>query len=590
MANLQMIRAGYTAGEAKDVVTGRSLTKESALVITPDAELEYEPAGEISDDAEGAPDVRLNIFNWSKTELLRKRDAGEYTSSIRSERDGKIAKEYDHLALTFSAEESRALTGNPDAQAKILEAVKAVTRGARGGQKAALITDVHFDTSNAHVHFLLHRYAVDTVGKKIDVSDDLSKRSEASDFLNRLNKEMEIRGMPVLNDFRLSDGSGLMNDVNRSEAKAAVSDMVEEAGGKPVLVAKSDLSGIKIEHAALVRLEENSRSEAEKAQSEIIRLQKAQAEAIQRVTLAQQAQAALIERDEAVEKAAAAEATKLEALALAAERDAARIASELEARAAEVERDKLAERAMTLQSALEDAVSEKTELKAQVLDLSSELSIEVEKGEQQEKVIENLTVEKSGLELQITELSADLTAAANHIDEQRAQIMQQIDLAKSQASMLEQQRVMIDTLAVQVKTQAETISAAEAERARQAEEIARLATEKEAAAQALAAAAAEKSSMADDLAAAAVDREAQLNEIARLEKIATENAESAATLSEELTEKDEEIQLLLNRIAALEKQTQELLDADTTAAPASKKPAPTDDDDNNNDGGAAPGR
>lgn len=448
MATIQMIRAGYSAQEAEQASQSTSMLKDDAEVITPEEELDAAP---------GDNEARRKIFDYSKSHLLNLKAQG-WDTKIRAEREGfGPAREYDHLSIGFTAEETRYLKDDVDAQKRLMDAIRAVTKSETGAQKAAIITKPHFDTANAHVHVLLHRHAVDKSAQRIEQSDDLSKRSNASAFLDRLNNELEKRGLQKMTDFRLQDGSGLMMDVSKSQAKAEVAQKIEDAGGVSVMRADSSLTNVSVERESLVKLEHEARADAERAQMEMQRLQAVQQAAIERLTLAQQAQAALAERDTLT---AERDGLASERDALTAERDG--LVSERDTLSAE--NAQLAERTMQQQAEIEQQRETIEQSKSEIERISEELAgergarealageLEAEKRERATlaKEVENVKAEVSKRDEQIQSQQSQLDEMRRELDQMKELAQQQRDLAQQQSVVMQQQSTQIET----VKTEA----------------------------------------------------------------------------------------------------------------------------------------
>lgn len=454
MAHIQMIRAGYSAAEARQATQGASFEKEDGEVLTPD---------EIVDLKAGSEDFRKNaenLFNYEKAHLLDLKSQG-WDTSIRKEREGfGPAREYDHLVVGFTAEETRYYRDNADAQAKLMDAARAMTK-TEAGQKSALITAPHMDTANGHMHIMMHRHPVDVGNQKIGVGDDLSKRSNASAFLDRFNDEMEKRGLQRMNDFRLQDGSGLMHDVSKAEAKESVADMIRESGGVAARV-EHDLVSMQagVERESLVRLETSARVDAERIEVEIQRLRDAQQSAVERVTLAQQAQAALAERDNlkgTIEQQAGQIGEQQAAIA---ERDTqiGNLGAQMEKQGQQLE--EVGQRALAQSIKLEEMGEKVENLTGELAEVTGELAEvtgELEEVTGKSKALgEELGSARNTIahqEQEIASLTTDRERLTGELADTRALVAEQRSMLEDMRGMMAEQRQQIEAQRAQITEQ-----------------------------------------------------------------------------------------------------------------------------------------
>lgn len=460
MATIQMIRAGYSAQEARASAMGTASKGkyDEAEIITPEEQIDSEPLSE--DERKTA---REKMYEYDKAKLLELKAQG-WDTKIRAEREGfGPAREYDHLSVGFTAEETRYLKDNPEAQQKLMEALREATKSPSGAQKSAIITKPHFDTANAHVHIMLHRHAVDVANKRIEQSDDLSKRSNASAFLERLNGELDKRGLQKMTDFRLQDGSGLMVDVSKNQAKAEVAGKIEQAGGVSVMRADVSLANVAVERESLVKLEHEARAEAERAQMEIQRLEQQQQAAIERLTLAQQAQAALIERDSLT---AERDGLKTERDTLAAERDS--VVAERNALAEQ--NAQLEERTMQQSSEIERQREEIESTKAEIERINEELGTERSAREATAQELarekaerEKLAAEVGQVKAEVSKRDEQIAAQQAQIDELRRELDQMKEIANQQREIAQQQREVMQQQSTQVAAAQNDAAAARTE-------------------------------------------------------------------------------------------------------------------------------
>lgn len=450
MATIQMIRQGYTAAEAEAAMNGYSWDKEEVEVVTPEEELHAK---------EGDGETRARLFDFQKSKLLELKEAG-FNTTIRKEREGfGPSREYDHLSIGFTAEETRHFRDNPEAAEKLADAIREASKGQGGAMKSFAMTRPHFDTQHGHVHIMLHRFAVDLSARRIENGDDISKRSNAAAFLDRLNAALDARGLPKMSDFRNQEGQGVHADVKSQEAKLQVADQIEEAGG--IAVQRADappLSSISVEQDSLAKMEGVARGEAERLQVEIMKLQEAQRQAVERVMLAQQAQAALAERDTLKKTISDLENTKAEL-----EGKAAGLEHQVESQAAIIEsldgRVQAAEAQIEGQQAqineqlatLQERYNQILERDEKISELNQEIGTLQEENQslngkvnELQSTVEAMGVERDQLTEQIETVARDRDAIRNELSTTKADLAATRETMASQSELLKQMRAELD--------------------------------------------------------------------------------------------------------------------------------------------------
>lgn len=443
MAHIQMIRAGYSSAEARQsTAVASGLEKyEDALVITPDGVF----------DTKRDQDAREHLFDFEKSKLLELKAEG-WDTSIRKEREGfGAAREYDHMVVGFTAEETRYYRGNPDAQEKLQEALVAMTK-TESGQKSAVISRPHFDTANGHVHITLHRFPVNVDDHKIGVADDLSKRSNASAFMDRFNGELEARGLQKMQDFRLMDGSGLMQDVSKSEAKETVADMIRAEGGVASRV-EHTLDSVAVERESLIKLETSGRVDAERIEIEIQKLRDSQNQAVERVTLAQQAQAALAERD-SLKGTIEQQAGQIGELQTGiAERDTQ--IGNLEGQIAEQgqQLDEVGQRALAQSIKLEELGEKVENLTGELEEVAGELDEERGKAKALGEELGSARDTIAHQEQEIASLNTDRERLTGELADTRALVAEQRAMLEDMRGMMAEQRQQIEAQRAQITEQ-----------------------------------------------------------------------------------------------------------------------------------------
>ena len=443
-----MIGAGLTAEQARAVEQSQSLHDDIETVILPDAESsafdanrraeEARKNGEELSELEEAnirgnhailQQTRGDFWDWKKSRLLERKEAG-WSTSIRSDRNGQPPKEYDHFVVGFSAEETAFYRDDIARQKALIDAIKASSRDA-DGQHAVMISKPHFNTANGHVHVLMHRHAVDVNTQSIGVGVDLGKRSEANQFLERLNEELIKRELPQMRDFRLQDGKSSRMDVVNQQAREEVQTRIQEAGAVPArdpdALERLKAMANTTDAERIAQLAEIARREAESKQAQINRLMQEQEEAIERVKLAQEAQAILMQRDD-----------------MQATIDA------LQARQAE-----LIESNQALNAELEQLTQRSQEQEQQIVDLSQNLS-------NAQNTIAEKNQEIEGLNLDFDNLQTELYSEQERVHAQVQQIAQLSQQIESMQISINQDTEIIANLSNQrdeLQAQNETLKA-----------------------------------------------------------------------------------------------------------------------------------
>ncbi len=125
-----------------------------------------------------------------------------------------MSKNHETVKTFFA----KALPSSPDAERGVLGGI--IARPQVYDEVVNIVEPADFTDAFARECFT-------AMGKCIEKGDDISKRSNASAFLDRFNKALDARGLPKMSDFRLADGSGLMTDVKNAEAKEAVQQKIQ---------------------------------------------------------------------------------------------------------------------------------------------------------------------------------------------------------------------------------------------------------------------------------------------------------------------------------------------------------------------------
>jgi len=475
MAGVQMLGAGLTATQAREVEISESLVNDIETVINPDSEFsafdsnrrfeeakrnseelsEFEEAN-IRGNRELLNQQRSNFWNWQKSKLLERKEAG-WNTAIRNDRNSQPPKEYDHFLIGFSAEETAFYRDDINRQKKLVEAISAASKS-ESGQHAVMISKPHFNTANGHVHVLMHRHAVDVNTKSISVGFDLSKRDRANQYLHKLNEELKRREMPQMLDFRLTDGKSTRIDVVNQQAREEVSNKIENSGAIPArdpdALERLKALANTTDAERMSSLAEIARKEAEQKQAQINKLIQEQEEALQRVKLAQEAQSVLMKRDEIKKSIDALELRQTELIeqntALNAELEQLTQCNQLQ----EQTIVSLSQNLSSAQNSLEDKDRAIQGLNNDFENLQNELESEQERTHAQMQQIAQLS-EK----LEIAQASMQKNAALiNELSEQRDTLKSENEALREsmndQKLMMQEMRSMMQEMREQMKSSA----------------------------------------------------------------------------------------------------------------------------------------
>jgi len=209
MSVFQNMNPGMSAGEARQTTSSNSW-----MNVDPDDPITFydadgNPTEIVPEAGSGGvlqhPSIAQAVSSNEKSSLLKKVDNHEISGPIRdtSGRYG-AAKEWDHLALTLSRDESATLRDlGPEAEERFKEVFAAALTTLPGNPEAkrmGAIAGIHKDTGNYHIHGVFHRIAqVDApTGRELLASYDMTRHSEWNSTVEHLNSALQDAGFDFL--------------------------------------------------------------------------------------------------------------------------------------------------------------------------------------------------------------------------------------------------------------------------------------------------------------------------------------------------------------------------------------------------------
>lgn len=238
-----------------------------------------------------------------KERLLVLKQEG-YKSNIKdtTARYKTQAKEWDHLLLSFNKEESFLLTEEEKARYReaLIKGFSDPDAFSGNGRRMVAISEGHDDTGDFHFHLLVHRHGVDHENKYIHTALDLGRYSEASHQANLLNMALAEADLEQISDWVGMQGSIYEDTGTSNEAKAAVTQAIQDAGGEADLTtqpskAPGAMRAEREEQAGITPEEKQIQDFVDWNKREALRLQEGAQRAAQQVALGQHALAALQE-------------------------------------------------------------------------------------------------------------------------------------------------------------------------------------------------------------------------------------------------------------------------------------------------------
>lgn len=242
MPIMKMIKTGLSAAEMRKTVGSSSPLKYGGTFIDHHG-TETELSGA---EADLMKHINELAGPCEKATLFVLKESG-YDANIRhspKEKDGLPAEEWDHFILSFTKEETAALS--PEDQDKIRRAVidrltvpVNMPPKIAPGRRAVFITHGHDDTGNWHLHVVVHRHVVNHENRTASKAWILSKPSEGNLQYQELNQALQTQCGIKIRDFVSEVDNTFVSafkDTKYPEAvKSEVTRMIEEGGGQPSL-------------------------------------------------------------------------------------------------------------------------------------------------------------------------------------------------------------------------------------------------------------------------------------------------------------------------------------------------------------------
>lgn len=228
---------GFDTAQATTSISGTSWVKVGAFIYDHEGNCQEFDGKDILN---AFKDVSTKI---EKSALIILKNRGELSGKLRATRAGQKTIEWDHVVISFSIEESVALSEDVVSAYRevVVEALGRDVLGETNGRRLVVATGLHQDKGENHLHFMVHRIPVDWKGGKIGKSFDLARGSELSAQKQLLNDLLVAKGLAPLNDQWESTnhrGETIVHGADRNEppiadnVKELVNRDIEEEGGE----------------------------------------------------------------------------------------------------------------------------------------------------------------------------------------------------------------------------------------------------------------------------------------------------------------------------------------------------------------------
>lgn len=230
MPIIKALAVGVSAGAARTIASSNSWQKYPMTFVKQNGEIvQVEPNI-------NALEIFGELAKEGEKERLLALKAEGYSSKIKDygSRYQTPAKEWDHLILSFTKEESYLLTDEEKQQYRdaIIKAFSDPSPLAGDGRRMVAISEGHDDTGDFHFHILVHRYGVNHETKYIHTAIDLGRYSEPATQANMLNMVLAEAELSQITDWVGPRGSIYEDTRTSNEAKEMVTKAIEEAGGE----------------------------------------------------------------------------------------------------------------------------------------------------------------------------------------------------------------------------------------------------------------------------------------------------------------------------------------------------------------------
>jgi hypothetical protein len=298
MPIIKALQLGVTAGGARTVASSNSWQKYPMVFVKSTGErVTIEP------NINALDTFGEMALAGEKERLLVLKQEG-YKSNIKdtTARYKTPAKEWDHLLLSFDKEESFLLTDEEKARYReaLIKGFSDPDAFSGNGRRMVAISEGHDDTGDFHFHILVHRHGVDHENKYIHTALDLGRYSEASHQANLLNLAVAEADLEQISDWVGMQGSIYEDSGTSNEAKAAVTQAIQEAGGEADLTtqpskAPGAMRAEREEQPGITPEEKQIQDFVDFNKRDALRLQEGAQRAAQQVALGQHALAALQE-------------------------------------------------------------------------------------------------------------------------------------------------------------------------------------------------------------------------------------------------------------------------------------------------------
>lgn len=444
---------------AREDNTVSSLKQETEYSF-PDGEVVVGVPAEMPDDERKA--IAARIASWEKDGLIKRKQSGELDGQSLKDTRARYGppREWDHLQLSFDRVESDSMTSDQLDKAR-RAVIDVVGKDISGQHRKLTISRIHTDTGNAHIDVFVHRHAYNSAENAALPADELTAASRLASVMEQINKRLRVLSLPAMSDVKKQDGRSLYEESATSDkAKAALNDLVQDAGGVPTqrtgapVLAEAPQPIPRIsdpDAAALERLVRDAERDAKAAAQRLVDAQNALEAQRQRLELRERVEQ--LEADVAARTAAIAERD-----AMLAERD----------RVIEAERKASAE-------ALAVSAAQRAEVQQQLEETQAQL-------EETGSKLAQAAHERDEAHQRISGLEADYANAQEEIGQQQGVISTlQSDLASVTGDLNNERvaRTAAEKTAVDQATRADQAEAARVELQRQleAERVARSAAE-----------------------------------------------------------------------------------------------------------------
>lgn len=233
MAVMYIRGAGMSSEDRAREESSVSSLKEETEYSFPDGDITTGVPAKMTDDERQV--LAKRISTWEKDGLIQRKNSGGLSGQSLKDTRARYGapREWDHFQLSFDRAESDSLT--PEQLDKARRAViEVIGKDLSGLHRKMTISRIHTDTGNTHIDAFVHRHAYNASENAALPADELTAPSRLASTMEQINKRLRAQSLPTMADVKKQDGQSLYQESATSDkAKAALNEMVAEAGGVP---------------------------------------------------------------------------------------------------------------------------------------------------------------------------------------------------------------------------------------------------------------------------------------------------------------------------------------------------------------------